>query len=269
MDSYLKDYLSAPKGKKSINSYKRKLLGDMPELTPVYKESQSTTQWTGYSESSDEEVHRRHDTESENEDKDAHEDPQLEMIRNSVTIDEEGDLILPRPNREMPTPSNWLGAKPGDYQTPSLPALDMGKNAATIYRDNTGKIVSKQDFRSKEEEIKHMNEERLKKWSGGVIQKEVREARIKEFEEEKNRPFARYEIETEVDNEIKKRQRFDDPFKKFEELEGRKKRKVDKAKLVCQFSWSNRFGIRPGYRWDGVDRTNGFEMKWMNLHKIS
>lgn len=271
MDSYLKDYLSPPKGKKSINSYKRKLLGDMPELTPVYKDSQSTTQWTGYSDSSDEEKHRRHDTESEEEDTQAQEDPQLEMIRNSVKIDEEGDLILPRHNREIqPTPANWLGAKPGDFMAPSLPSLEIGKNAATVYRNNTGKVVSKLDFRSKEEEIKALNQDRLQKWSGGVVQKSLKEARIKDFEEEKNKPFARYEIETDVDNEIKKRQRFDDPFKQFQDLDSnQKKRKIEKIKPVCEFTWSNRFGISPGYRWDGVDRTNGFESKWMSTHRIN
>lgn len=65
--------------------------------------------------------------------------------------------------------------------------------------------------------------------------------------------FNRYADDPALNSEQKKDVRWDDPARYFvEEL----KPTVQKYRIQ-----PNRFGIQPGKEWDGVDRSNGFEVK--------
>ena len=54
-----------------------------------------------------------------------------------------------------------------------------------------------------------------------------------------------------------------DPMARY--FENRQQKEREKKGLIPTYKGSyepNRFGIKPGYRWDGVDRSNGFERKY-------
>jgi pre-mRNA-splicing factor CWC26 len=69
--------------------------------------------------------------------------------------------------------------------------------------------------------------------------------------------------DVEMNDELKERDRWNDPAAQF--VTKKKKRRSITGKPLYQGSFiPNRYGIRPGHRWDGVDRGNGFEKLWFN-----
>ncbi|KAI9236994.1 MAG: Pre-mRNA-splicing factor of RES complex-domain-containing protein [Podila humilis] len=144
-------------------------------------------------------------------------------------------------------------------------ALDpskSGRDAETVYRDAQGRKVDRvaekiEAAAAKRREIE--KQERQMEWGKGLVQREEEQARKKRMEEEKFKPLARYKDDEELNEELKDRDRWNDPAAMF--LTGVKKSKKAAPKFpLYQGNFPpNRYNIRPGYRWDGVDRSNGFE----------
>jgi pre-mRNA-splicing factor CWC26 len=61
---------------------------------------------------------------------------------------------------------------------------------------------------------------------------------------------------------LKRKEHDDDPLLSFRPSSSKKHVSLTGRKLYRGGFPENRFGIAPGHRWDGVDRSNGFEAKW-------
>ncbi|KAL0326545.1 UNVERIFIED_CONTAM: hypothetical protein Sangu_1732500 [Sesamum angustifolium] len=172
---------------------------------------------------------------------------------------------------------DWLRFKEMD---PSM----SGRAAEPIYRNKTtGERMSKEEFlKSQKKELK--KEEKPKEikleWGKGLAQKREAEARLQEIEKEKDKPFARGRDDPDLDAMLKERLRWGDPMAhlvKKKHLEpvlpdlGDNEKMKESGFIIPQeipsHSWirrgldaaSNRYGIKPGRHWDGVDRSNGYE----------
>ncbi|TKA80351.1 hypothetical protein B0A49_03090 [Cryomyces minteri] len=139
-----------------------------------------------------------------------------------------------------------------------------GKGQETIYRDATGRIINvamkraEARRRADEEERKRAAELEAQKGDVQLAQKEVRK---KQLEDAKLMTVSRYADDTELNKELKERDRWNDPAAQF--LTKKKAGKSVTGKPLYKGAAApNRYGIRPGHRWDGVDRGNGFEMEY-------
>ncbi|KAJ8564715.1 hypothetical protein K7X08_001175 [Anisodus acutangulus] len=158
-----------------------------------------------------------------------------------------------------------------------------GRGAEPVYRDKiTGKQMSKEEFlksKKKKEEKEKPKEIKLE-WGKGLAQKRELEVRLQELESEKDKPFARSRDDPELDIMLKERVRWGDPMahlvkkKQWEPILpdlGANEKMKDSGFIIPQdirsHSWikrgldaaPNRYGLRPGRHWDGVDRSTGYE----------
>ncbi|CAN6884013.1 unnamed protein product [Brassica oleracea] len=157
-----------------------------------------------------------------------------------------------------------------------------GQNAEAVFRDKiTGKRITKEEYlQSKQKKVIEKPKEIKLEWGQGLAQKRDAEARLQELELEKDKPFARTRDDPELDQMMKERVRWGDPMahlvkkKQYEaplmdlgDNEEMKKSGFVIPQSIPKHSWitrgleaaPNRYGIKPGRHWDGVDRSTGHE----------
>ena len=143
---------------------------------------------------------------------------------------------------------------------------DADEAQETIYRDASGRIINvamKRAEARKAEQAQRDKEEAAREALMGDVQRQDRDARREQLQEAKTMPLARTVEDESMNEDLKAQQRWADPAAEFlsTPAAGTEVSRTGKPLYLGSFQ-PNRYGIRPGHRWDGVDRANGLEKEW-------
>lgn len=145
------------------------------------------------------------------------------------------------------------------------PAAADAKSQETIYRDASGRIINvamKRAEARRAEAEKKAKEEAAREALMGDVQRQQRETRKQELQEIRAMPVARGIEDEALNEELKDVARWNDPAAQFLTQKKGPGASVTGRPLYKGSFQPNRYGIRPGHRWDGVDRSTGFEKEW-------
>ncbi|XP_014394881.1 PREDICTED: BUD13 homolog [Myotis brandtii] len=138
--------------------------------------------------------------------------------------------------------------------------------AETVFRDKSGrkrnlKLERLEQRRRAEKDSKR--DELYAQWGKGLVQSRQQQQNVEDAIKEMQKPLARYIDDEDLDRMLREQEREGDPMAKF--IKKNKAKENKDKKVRPRYSGPapppNRFNIWPGYRWDGVDRSNGFEQK--------
>ncbi|XP_053703423.1 BUD13 homolog [Synchiropus splendidus] len=142
---------------------------------------------------------------------------------------------------------------------------DESRSSQTVFRDKTGK---KRDLASEREELerqageKAVKDEKYAQWGRGLAQGQMHQQKLEDALREAQKPLARHSNDEDLDRFLREQEREGDPMAAMlRKKKERTSKTSDKPRYKGPLPPINRFNIMPGYRWDGVNRSNGFEEK--------
>ncbi|CAO4370800.1 unnamed protein product [Caenorhabditis nigoni] len=168
--------------------------------------------------------------------------------------------------RDLKEESDKLRAK-NSKMFEDMDSSVSGRFADTVYRQKQTKRKGRneeEDQEKKEREAKKTEElkEKYKSWNKGVAQIEDRRAQLEEMARVAAEPMARARDDDAMNAHLKEVLHAADPMAAMIQKK-RRDTAIDRGEVVYPSYHGhfvpNRFNIPPGYRWDGVDRSNGFE----------